>query len=51
MEKAVTTEQLIFKIGVITVENDILKARIEELAKEIAKRDAEILQHKSTVKK
>jgi prefoldin subunit 5 len=36
MDQRVTTEQLIYKIGALTLENDILRAQIEKLQKQIA---------------
>jgi len=36
MEQRVTTEQLIFKIGALTLENDMLRAQIEQLQKQVA---------------
>jgi len=37
MNGQITTEQLIYKIGALTLENDILRAQIEQLQKQIAK--------------
>ena len=36
MEQRVTTEQLIYKIGALTLENDILRAQVEQLQKQVA---------------
>lgn len=36
MDQRITTEQLIYKIGALTLENDILRAQIEQLQKQIA---------------
>ena len=36
MNGQITTEQLIYKIGALTLENDILRAQIEQLQKQIA---------------
>jgi prefoldin subunit 5 len=35
MNGQITTEQLIYKIGALTLENDILRAQIEQLQKQI----------------
>ena len=36
MDQRITTEQLIYKIGALTLENDILRAQIEQLQKQVA---------------
>ena len=36
MDQRITTEQLIYNIGALTLENDILRAQIEQLQKQIA---------------
>ena len=36
MDQRVTTEQLIYKIGALTLENDILRAQVERLQQQIA---------------
>jgi hypothetical protein len=36
MNGQITTEQLIYKIGALTLENDILRAQIEQLQKQVA---------------
>lgn len=36
MDQRITTEQLIYKIGALTLENDILRVQIEQLQKQIA---------------
>ena len=36
MEQRVTTEQLIYKIGALTLENDILRSQIEQMQNHIA---------------
>lgn len=36
MDQRITTEQLIFKIGALTLENDILRTQVEKLQEKIA---------------
>ena len=36
MDQRITTEQLIYKIGALTLENDILRAQIEQLQQQLA---------------
>lgn len=35
MDQRITTEQLIYKIGALTLENDILRAQVEQLQAKI----------------
>ena len=36
MDQRITTEQLIYKIGALTLENDVLRAQVERLQQQIA---------------
>jgi cell division protein FtsB len=36
MDQRITTDQLVYKIGALTLENDILRAQVEKLQEKIA---------------